>query len=662
MTEYQKDKERIIELRNTILEHNRKYYDLDSPEIDDFTYDMLLKELTELEEKYPELVTEDSPTHRVGGTANNQFTPVEHTVPMESLQDAFSIEEIKAFDERVRAVVSEVQYTVEPKIDGLSVSLEYENGVFVRGSTRGDGTVGEDITANLRTVRNIPLTLAENIPFIEVRGEVFMPHNVFNTLVEKQEENGETPFKNPRNAAAGSLRQKDSKVTASRKLDIYVFNIQQIEGHTLSGHKTSLDFLKDLGFNVIPEYHCFNTIDEVIGQIESIGKRRTGLPFDIDGAVVKVDDFTSREMLGSTAKFPRWAIAFKYPPEEKETTLLNIEIEVGRTGVLTPTAVFTPVSLAGTTVSRASLHNQDYITEKGIRLGDKILVQKAGDIIPQVVRVIKSNEENNIYTLPEHCPSCGSETYRAPDEAAVRCINSQCPAQLVRHIIHFASRGAMDIEGLGPANVQLFVQEGLIHSPADIYILKQEDLQSLDRLGEKSAMNLISAIESSKQNDLGKLIFALGIRHIGARAAQLLAEHFENIDKIEKATVEEINEIEGFGLIMAESVVHYFSLPETIKLIEALKAYGVNMSTKSTKINTQFARKTFVLTGTLSDLTRSQAKQIIEDRGGRVTSSVSKNTTYVLAGEQAGSKLDKANALGITILSEAEFKEMVSIA
>lgn len=659
MSELMEMRKRAQELRDIINYHNKKYYENDEPEIEDFEYDRLLHELIAIEEKYPEIVTADSPTHRVGGKADTQFTPVEHIVPMESLQDAFGEEDVLAFDQRVRAVVPNPTYIVEPKIDGLSVALEYENGLLVRGSTRGDGKVGEDITANIRTIRNIPLKIDTDLPVLEVRGEVYMPREVFTTLTTEQELNGEKTFKNPRNAAAGSLRQKNPKITSKRKLDIFTFNIQRIEGKELTSHKESLDFIKALGFNTVPFYTQCKDITEALHEIARIGEIRGTLPFDIDGAVIKVDDFSQREALGSTSKFPKWALAYKYPPEEKETTLLDIEINVGRTGVLTPTGIFEPTLLAGTTVSRATLHNQDFIDEKGICIGDRVIIRKAGDIIPEVLSVVSHGENAVPYRIPDVCPSCGGKVTREEGEAALRCCNPDCPNQLLRNLIHFCSRDAMDIEGMGTAVLETFVNEGMIKTAADIYHLDKEKIASIERMGEKSADNLIAAAEKSKGNDLARLIYALGIRHIGQKAGALLSEKFLTMDALMDASTEEIAEIEGFGLIMAKSVSEFFSHPESRQLVEDLKAVGVNMESQKEIVDMRFEGMTFVLTGTLSMYTRSEASKIIESFGGKASGSVSKKTTYVLAGEDAGSKLQKANELGITVISEEEFAEMI---
>ena len=622
---------------------------------------MMLRELEGIELAYPELVTEDSPTQRVGGAALNKFTPVTHEVPMESLHDSFSEEELFDFDRKVREVVPKVSYVVEPKFDGLSVSLEYRNGIFVRGSTRGDGSVGEDVTENLRTIKTIPKKLTRAVPFLEVRGEVYMSNESFLKLLERQELNEEKPFKNPRNAAAGSLRQKDSRITAQRELDIYVFNIQQIEGVVLNTHKESLDYLTELGFHTPPFYNCYDDMDDVVKEIQRIGKQRGGFSFPVDGAVIKVNAFHDRELIGSTSKFPKWAEAFKYPPEEKETVLLDIEINVGRTGVLTPTGLFEPVLLAGTTVSRATLHNEDFIKEKDIRIGDTVVLRKAGEIIPEVVSVKAHKPDSKPYQMPEHCPSCGSKVQREPGEAALRCDNTQCPAQLLRHLIHFVSRDAMDMEGLGPAVLEQLVAHQLVSSPVDLYSLNKEALVDLERMGEKSAENLLNAVEKSKGNDFYRFIYALGIRHIGLRAAKLLTQRFPTIDQILKATPEEIAAIDGFGQIMAESAAYYFSLPETRTLIDSFRTKGVNLESfeKEESKDLRFSGKTFVLTGALPTYTRAEAGKMIEDRGGKVSSSVSKKTSFVLAGEEAGSKLTKAQKLGIPIISEEEFLAML---
>lgn len=648
---------KINELRETLRYHSECYYNDDAPEIEDYEYDMMMRELKSLEEQYPEFDTVDSPTKKVGGKADNTFESVVHSVRMESLQDAFSNDEVLDFDKRVHDAVDECHYVVEPKIDGLSVSLEYRDGVFFRGSTRGDGDVGEDVSGNLRVIHNVPLKLKKDIPYIEVRGEVYMPKKSFERVVDRQLLNDEKPFKNPRNAAAGSLRQKDSAVTAGRGLDIFIFNIQQIDGVELNSHKQSLDYLKELGFNTVPFYKRADNINDVLSEIERIGEERGNLEFDIDGAVVKVDEFEKRYTLGSTAKFPKWAVAYKYPPEEKQTKLIDIEIAVGRTGVLTPTAVLESVHLAGTTVSRATLHNQDFINEKGIAIGDIVTVRKAGDIIPEVLCVNKHNSDS-VYTFPCVCPSCGEKVIREDGESAIRCINPECPAQLLRNLIHFCSRDAMDIEGLGPAIIETFVNEGLIKNTYDIYNLDYKRIEDLDGFKQTSANNIKKSVEHSKSNDLSKLIFALGIRHIGAKAGKLLAEHFKNIEAVMSANVDKVLEIDGFGQIMAESVVNYFSTDSAKELIVKLNEAGVNMSCNNKIEDDRFAGMTFVLTGTLPTLKRNEAATIIENFGGKTSSSVSKKTTYVLAGEEAGSKLDKANSLGIQVIDETTFMGM----
>ena len=652
---------RIKELTKLINYHNDLYYNGDSPEIEDFEYDKLLRELEDLEAQFPQLAKPDSPTNRIGGSAGEKFSPVVHTVPMESLHDSFSHEELRQFDKRVKEIAPDVQYVVEPKFDGLSVSCEYRNGVFVRGSTRGDGVTGEDVTSNLLTIKNLPKRI-ENAPhFLEVRGEVYMSTESFQKLIEQQEENEEKTFKNPRNAAAGSLRQKDSKITAQRDLSIFIFNIQQIEGKTMTSHKESLDYLKSLGFPVSDFYTVSDDIEVIINEIERIGDLRGTLPYGIDGAVVKVDSYAVREILGSTAKFPRWAEAYKYPPEEKATKLLSIEVNVGRTGVLTPVAVFEPVSLAGTTVSRAVLHNEDFIKEKNIRIGDTVIVRKAGEIIPEVLGVKEHAEDGQEFNFPKKCPSCGSEVIREEGEAAYRCTNTGCPAQLIRHLIHFVSRDAMDIEGLGPSLLHRLADEKIISSPVDIYKLKAEDLSSMERMGDKSASNLIGAIEKSKTREIHRIVYALGIRHIGQKAAKLLCEKFLSIENILNASEEDIAGIDGYGDIMAKSVSEYFSLPETRKLLQDLKDLGVEMAPIEKKSEGGvFMGKIFVLTGTLPTLKRAEATAMIEAQGGKTSSSVSKKTDYVLAGEEAGSKLVKAQSLGITVLTEDEFLNMIN--
>lgn len=658
--EKQDVQQRLEALREQIRYHSRKYYTEDDPEISDYEYDQLYRQLETLEAEYPDLVTEDSPTRKIGGAVYNTFAPVIHQVPLESLHDSFSSEELQEFDRRVREAVGEVEYVVEPKFDGLSVALEYRNGLFVRGSTRGDGMTGEDVTENIRTIRSVPKILKEPVPFLEVRGEVYMSDESFQKLCARQELLEEKPFKNPRNAAAGSLRQKDPKITAQRELSIFIFNVQQVEGKSLSFHDESLEWLKSLGFPVFDQYRKTDSMDSVLQFIQEIGDRRGELDFPIDGAVVKVNRFTQREELGSTAKFPRWAEAFKYPPEEKETTLLEIEVNVGRTGVLTPTGCFDPVTLAGTTVSRATLHNQDFITEKDIRVGSRVILRKAGEIIPEVVAVLSHPEGSQPYHLPERCPSCGEIVTRVEGEAATRCTNPQCPAQLLRNLIHFASRDAMDIDGLGPVLLEQLLQKGMISSPADLYTLKVDELQALERFGEKSAINLVNALERSKGNDLYRLIYALGIPHIGAKAAQVLCNAFPTMEQIQNASEEEIAQIEGFGGIMAKEVVAFFQKESVRRLVERLGELGISMEAQQKESQgDKLAGSTFVLTGTLPTMSRKEASQLIESHGGKVTSSVSKKTSYVLAGEEAGSKLEKAQQLGIPILTEEEFLQMI---
>lgn len=637
--------------------HSNLYYNNDTPQLQDFEYDNLMNELKLLEKEHPELVTANSPTQKVGGSVSAKFSKVTHAVKMESLQDAFSFDEIHDFCKRVNSADVKQLYVVETKIDGLSVSLEYQDGKFVRGSTRGDGIVGEDVTENLATIKNIPQFI-ENAPsFLEVRGEVYMPRSEFERVVAEQELNEKTPFKNPRNAAAGSLRQKDSKITASRGLSVFIFNIQQIVGKQIDSHSQGLEYLKSLGFD-ISSYKTVQTADEIIAQINEIGDNRGGLPYDIDGAVVKVDGFTDREKLGSTNKFPRWAIAYKYPPEEKETVLSEIEISVGRTGVLTPTAIFEPILLAGTTVARAILHNEDFINALKINIGDTIMVRKAGDIIPEVVEVTK-HASDTVFQMPTHCPSCNAIVTRVQDEAALRCTNPECPAQALRNIIHFSSRNAMNIDGLGEAVTTQLVDKKLITNVADIYSLKKEDLLTLDKFKEKSADNLLSAIEKSKTQNLDKLIFALGIRNIGEKAATLLSQRFETLDNIQSATNEELNSIEGFGGVMAESVLDFFAKEGTQDLILRLKNAGLNTKYEGEILGTALSGKTLVVTGTLPTLSRSDAEAMIQKHGGKASSSVSKKTSFVLAGEAAGSKLTKANELGVPVLDETAFLELL---
>ena len=646
-------RKRAEELRAIIEKNNRLYYDQDAPELEDFEYDALTRELKAIEAEYPQLVTASSPTQHVGGTASSKFSKVTHAVKMESLQDAFSLDELRDFDARVREAGVTPQYVVEAKIDGLSVSLEYRDGQLVRGSTRGDGVVGEDVTENLATIADIPKTLHGAPAFLEVRGEVYMPHSAFFRLKEQQELEDKTPFKNPRNAAAGSLRQKDAAITASRGLSIFVFNLQQCEGRSFATHHETLDYIKSLGFPVSPRYSVFANIEDAIREIETIGALRGTLEYDIDGAVIKVNDLAARRVLGSTNKFPRWAIAFKYPPEVKESVVRDIEVTVGRTGVLTPTAVFDPVFLAGTSVSRASLHNGDIIRNLGVGIGDTIQVRKAGDIIPEVIAVTAHAPGGRPFCMPDTCPSCGAPVVHLQDETALRCVNPECPAQSLRNLIHFASRDAMAIDGLGEAVAVQLAEKGLVHTVADLYALTEEDLLGLDKFKSKSAQNLLSAIERSKANNLDKLLFGLGIRNIGDKAAALLAEHFGSMDAVRAASPEQMCEIDGFGAVMAQSVQEFFAKEGTRDLLQRLADAGVNMRWTGAPKGTALAGMTLVVTGTLPTLSRQEAEALIAQNGGKAAGSVSKKTSYVVAGAAAGSKLTKAQALGIPVLDEA---------
>ena len=655
MLDLEQARQRVQELRTVIEKNNRLYYDQDAPELEDFEYDALTRELKELEAAYPELITPASPTQHVGGTPSGRFAKVTHTVKMESLLDAFSYDKLRDFDRRVQEAGIEPEYVVEIKIDGLSCSLEYENGELVRASTRGDGVVGEDVTANVRAIKKIPKHLKNAPAFLEVRGEVYMPHEAFQHLCAEQELQGTAPFKNPRNAAAGSLRQKDPKITGSRGLSIFVFNVQQVRGKELTTHAESLDYLKSLGLPVSPRYHIVHNMEDAIAEIEQIGQNRSKLDFDMDGAVIKVNRFAQRDLMGSTNKFPRWAIAFKYPPEVKETTLRSIEVAVGRTGVLTPTACFDPIFLAGTTVARATLHNEDFIHQFGLRIGDTIQVRKAGDIIPEVIGVTHHAEDADPYEMPTVCPSCGAPVVHLEDESALRCINPECPAQALRNLIHFASRDAMDIDGLGTAVATQLVEKGLVHSVADLYALTQEQLLTMDKFKEKSADNLYKAIERSKENNLDKLLFGFGIRNIGDKAAALLAEHFGTLEAIREAGVEAISEIDGFGGVMAQSIVEFFTKDGTADVIHRLADAGVNMKWKGEPKGDKLAGKTLVVTGTLETLSRSEAEALIVRNGGKASGSVSKKTSYVVAGAAAGSKLTKAQSLGVPVLTEEEF-------
>lgn len=649
---------RIGELSELLEKYSYQYYVLDNPDISDYDFDMLMQELKGLEEQFPEFIMPSSPTQRVGGMALNKFEKVSHFVQMASLQDVFSFEQVENFVKKCYEELADAEFSVEPKIDGLSVSLEYENGIFTRGSTRGDGFVGEDVTANLRTIRSIPLKIVNAPEFLEVRGEVYMPRESFFSLIEQQELSGEKPFKNPRNAAAGSLRQKDPKITAKRRLDIFIFNVQQVRGREYETHIQSLDDLKSMGFKVLPSYRICREAAEIKEEIDCIGEKRAEFGFDIDGVVIKVNKLSQRDIMGATSKTPKWAVAYKYPPEEKETVLLDIEVNVGRTGAITPVAVFDPILLAGTSVSRAVLHNQDFIDEKDIRIGDTIVVRKAGEIIPEVLRSVSHKENSVKFTLPSVCPVCGTPSVRDEGESVLRCPNVSCPAQLLKNMIHFASKNAMNIDGLGEANMRLFVESGIVKSPADLYILRKEQIMNLERFGEKSAQNLINAIEASKSNEADRLVFGLGIRNIGQKAATLLCERFGGIDELLAAERDEISAIEGFGDVMAESVYSALREPHILELINRLKEYGVNMTySKKSLADNRFSGLTFVLTGTLPTMKRDEAKALIESFGGKVSGSVSKKTSYVVAGEEAGSKLVKANELGIEILTEAELIE-----
>lgn len=663
--DFAKAKERIKELREIIEYNNKKYYDEDAPEISDFEYDMLNNELKNLEKQYPELITKDSNTQKVGGNVKKGFKEVIHEVPLQSLQDIFDFDELLEFDKRIKKQAEEYGketiYVVETKIDGLSASLKYENGILVQGATRGNGLIGEDVTENLKTVKTIPHKLKEPIN-ITVRGEVFISKKDFEKMNEERSLNEEPLFANARNAAAGSLRQLDSNITATRPLDIYIFNVQQIEGKEFNSHYEELNFLEKLGFNVNPVKIPCNTIEEVIIAINKIGEDREALSFGIDGAVVKVDNLSLREDLGSTSKVPRWAIAYKYPPEKKETILKDIICQVGRTGVITPMAILEPVSVAGSTISKTTLHNEDFIKEKELKIGDTVVIQKAGDVIPEIVEVKKDKRigKEKEFEMPKVCPVCGAKAVREEGEAAIRCTGIECPAKLLRNIIHFVSKEGMDIDGLGENLVEQFIEKGLIQNMADIYKLTFEDIASLKKNGTKFATNLVNSIEDSKNRPFYKLITALGIRHIGTKSAKTIAKHFKTIRNLMQAEVEEIAELEDVGQIMAESIYEFFKQEQTIDLIEKLENAGLNMKEETEEgVDERFKGFTFVLTGSLENYTREQAGEIIEKLGGKVSSSVSKKTSYVIAGEEAGSKLTKAQELGVTILNETEFMEMV---
>lgn len=653
-------KARIAELSALLERYNHEYYVQDAPSVDDYTYDTLMHELADLEREYPDLLSPQSPTQRVGGEASGSFSKVTHEVQMQSLQDVFGFEAVGVFAAKVHEEFPDAVFSVEPKIDGLSVSLEYRDGKLTLGSTRGDGFVGEDVTANLKTIRSIPMTLRETLPLVEVRGEVYMPRESFYALVAQQEENDEQPFKNPRNAAAGSLRQKNSAVTAKRKLDIFIFNLQRCEGREFTTHDETLTFLEEMGFRVIPNRRLCKTTEEIVDAINAIGDSRQDLPYDIDGVVIKVNALDERDAMGATTKMPKWAVAYKFPPEEKETTLQRIEVNVGRTGAMTPVAVFDTILLAGTSVSRAVLHNQDFITEKDIRIGDTIVVRKAGDIIPEVLRSVSHCDGAQPYRLPECCPVCGTKAVRDEEEAVLRCPNISCPAQLHKQLVHFASRDAMNIDGLGPAIITALLNAKLVNDASDLYHLTADQLLTLDGFKEKSAENLLAALEKSKSAPLDRVIFGLGIRNIGAKAASLLCAHFGSLDAIEAATPDEIAAIEGFGEIMAGSLHKALHDESVQRLLARLKEAGLTMPYAKLVAadNTPFSGKTVVLTGTLS-IKRSDAKKMLEAAGAKVSGSVSKKTDYVVAGEDAGSKLTKAEELGVTVLSEQEMLSML---
>ncbi len=658
-------KERIEELRKKTEYYAKKYYDDDNPEITDFEYDMMMLELRTLESQNPEFITKDSLTQKVGGHVKEGFAKVEHEVPLQSLQDVFNFEEIEAFDERVKKVASEngideVKYVVETKIDGLSSALEYKDGKLVRGATRGNGLVGEDVTENLKTIKTIPQELPEKIN-ITVRGEVFISKKEFEKMNQEREENEEELFANARNAAAGSLRQLDSNITKKRPLDIYIFNVQKIEGKEFYSHFEELEYLEKLGFNVNPVRIPCSNIEEVKKAINKIGEDRENLTFGIDGAVVKVDNLKLRTILGTTSKVPKWAIAYKYPPEQKETILKDIEFQVGRTGVITPLAILEPVRVAGSLISKTTLHNEDFVKEKGLKIGDRVIIQKAGDVIPEIVRAVveKRDGTEKEFVMPTHCPVCGAETVREEGESAVRCTGIECPAKLYRNLVHFVSREAMNIDGLGENIIGILLEKKMISNIADIYDLEFEDLTSLKKNGKKFAQNLIDSINISKQNDLYRLITALGIRHVGVKAAKVLAKTYENMDNLANASIEDLSQVDEVGPIVANSINEFFSQEQTKDLLKRLKDAGVNMERqKEENEDDRFAGKTFVLTGSLEKYSREEASNIIEKFGGKTSSSVSKKTTYLLAGEDAGSKLTKAQSLGVQIISENEFEEM----
>ncbi len=648
-------------LRETLSEAGYRYYVLDDPTMEDYEYDRLLRRLEELEAEHPEEVTPDSPTQRVGGAALESFTQVTHPVPLESLQDVFSPEEVEEFAKRMEEALETVAYSIEPKVDGLSVALEYRDGVFVQGATRGDGRVGEDVTENLRTIKSIPMTLPDKLPRLIVRGEVFMPKNVFHKLNRQREENGEALFANPRNAAAGSLRQLDPKICAKRLLDIRVFNLQLAEGRTFASHSETLEYIASQGFRTIP-HKVMDRVEDVNAEIVRLGDSREELPFDMDGAVVKVNSLSERAIVGSTAKCPRWAIAYKYPPEQKPSRVLEIVVQVGRTGVLTPKVVVEPVRLAGTTVTNATLHNQDFIEEKDIRVGDTVVLQKAGEIIPEVVAVLKDLRPENTepYRFPEVCPVCGAPVVRDEDGAAIRCTGAECPAQLHRNLTHFASRDAMDIDGVGPAIIKQLIDKELVKTPADLYFLAAGQLADLERMGKKSAQNAVDAIAASKDRGLERLLYALGIRQVGQKAGKILAARFGSFDALAQATEEELTAIDDVGGITAAYIREWLESPQSKHLISRLKEAGVSMEAAQQSAGEQFKGMTFVLTGALEKFTRDEAAALIEARGGKASGSVSKKTTYVVAGENAGSKLRKAEELGVPVLTEEEFAAMLA--
>ncbi len=644
------------QLRDTLNENARLYYTLDRSTMSDYEYDHLYRRLQDLEREHPEEITPDSPTQRVGDAVRNDFAEVLHPVPLESLEDVFDGNEVQDFLAKVLETLPQAEYSVEPKVDGLSVALEYRDGVFYQGATRGDGRKGEDVTGNLRTIRSIPMVLPEKLPRLIVRGEVYMARSVFEEINEELELEGKPLLANPRNAAAGSLRQKDPKMCAKRRLDIAVFNLQLAERRTFTTHAETLAYLKAQGFPTIPHATLSNG-EDILREIDRLGDTRMEFPFDIDGAVVKLNNLSDRDILGSTAKCPKWAVAYKYPPEQKPSRVVDIVVQVGRTGVLTPKAVLEPVRLAGTTVTNATLHNQDYIREKDIRIGDTVIVQKAGEIIPEIVSVEREKRPDDAaeFVFPQTCPVCGAPVLRDPDGAAIRCTGAECPAQLLRNLIHFAARDAMDIDGVGPAVLQQLIEAKLVANPADLYDLTAEQLKKLERMGAKSAQNAVEAIAKSKENDLWRLIYALGIRQVGEKAAKVLAAHFGSMDALRRATAEELTQIDDVGAVTADYITRWMQSEQAADLLERLKNAGLNMESRRTLVDSRFAGLTFVLTGALTRFTREEAGEMIEQRGGKAASSVSKKTTYVVAGENAGSKLKKAQELNIPVLSEEEF-------